>query len=41
MAWCSPEALEKEREVVLVGAWIGPEVVVDTEMEWLTWAGGD
>lgn len=38
VSWCSRSALEGEKGVV--GAWVGPEVTVDTEMEQLPWAGG-
>lgn len=30
----------REREMVLVGAWVGPEIIVNTEMDCLTWVGG-
>lgn len=35
-----PEACTRTGLRMFVGAWVGPEIVVDTETEWFTWAGG-
>lgn len=35
-----PKACTRTGLRMFAGAWVGPEIVVDTEIEWFTWEGG-